>query len=323
MARLVDRIMENPAKSGGLFVMVLTTAAVVSNALFLQHARHPEPWFATRPGPVAVAPGTDAVIVPDPRPRGTPPVDPPMPRLQPEPPPPAPAAEKPVPTQTLIADLQKALSERGLYRGKIDGISGSRTRAAFSAYEESQGLPVTGQPSTVLLDHIATASIAPAEPAPAPAAAPSPPATVAVEALPPPADAAPTPPADAVAVTEARDEIDDLLSYPSGTAEPATVTSVSAEPEPPPAPAVAPPQLASAPTPVAAPTVDYGAQRTLSVQKALNQIGYGPVPENGVAGEGTVAAIRRFELDNGLPITGAAGDTVIERLVAIGAMAAA
>jgi peptidoglycan hydrolase-like protein with peptidoglycan-binding domain len=47
------------------------------------------------------------------------------------------------------------------------------------------------------------------------------------------------------------------------------------------------------------------------------------VPENGVAGEGTVAAIRRFELDNGLPITGAAGDTVIERLVAIGAMAAA
>ena len=316
MARLVDRIMDNPAKSGGLFVMVLTTAAVVSNALFLQHARHPEPWFATRPGPVAVAPGTDAVIVPDPRPRGTPPVEPPTPRLQPEAPPPAPAAEKPVPAQTLVADLQKALSDRGLYRGNIDGISGSRTRAAISAYEESQGLPVTGQPSPVLLDHIATASIAPAEPAPAPA-------TVAVESLPPVADAAPAPPAEAVAATEARDEINDLLSYPSDTAEPATVTTVSAAPEPPAAPATPPPQVASAPATVAAPVVDYGARRTLSVQKALNQIGYGPVPENGVAGEGTVAAIRRFELDNGLPITGAAGDTVIERLVAIGAMAAA
>ncbi len=61
----------------------------------------------------------------------------------------------------------------------------------------------------------------------------------------------------------------------------------------------------------------------MSVQKALNQIGYGPVPEDGVTGEATIAAIRRFELDNGLPITGAAGDTLIERLVSIGAMEAA
>jgi peptidoglycan hydrolase-like protein with peptidoglycan-binding domain len=52
-------------------------------------------------------------------------------------------------------------------------------------------------------------------------------------------------------------------------------------------------------------------------------IGYGPVPEDGIADEATIAAIRRFELDNGLPITGAAGDTLIQRLVAIGAMEAA
>jgi peptidoglycan hydrolase-like protein with peptidoglycan-binding domain len=72
-----------------------------------------------------------------------------------------------------------------------------------------------------------------------------------------------------------------------------------------------------------APAVDPGAQRTLNVQRALNLIGYGPMPEDGVAGETTTAAIRRFELDHGLPITGAAGDTVIDRLVAIGAMDAA
>ncbi len=72
-----------------------------------------------------------------------------------------------------------------------------------------------------------------------------------------------------------------------------------------------------------APAPDPGTQRTLSVQKALNLIGYGPVPEDGVAGEATIGAIRRFELDHGLPITGAAGDTLINRLVAIGAMEAA
>jgi peptidoglycan hydrolase-like protein with peptidoglycan-binding domain len=63
----------------------------------------------------------------------------------------------------------------------------------------------------------------------------------------------------------------------------------------------------------AAPAGDIGAHRTLSVQKALNVIGYGPVPEDGIANEDTIAAIRRFELDNGLPVTGAAGDTLIQR----------
>jgi peptidoglycan hydrolase-like protein with peptidoglycan-binding domain len=74
---------------------------------------------------------------------------------------------------------------------------------------------------------------------------------------------------------------------------------------------------------VTEPAPSSGAQRTLSVQKALNLIGYGPVREDGVADEATIGAIRRFELDNGLPITGAAGDTLINRLVAIGAMEAA
>ena len=64
----------------------------------------------------------------------------------------------------LIADLQRALSDRGFYRGKIDGISGTRTRAAITAYEKAEGLPVTGRPSASVLDHITTASTVPAEP---------------------------------------------------------------------------------------------------------------------------------------------------------------
>jgi peptidoglycan hydrolase-like protein with peptidoglycan-binding domain len=305
MARIADRVLENPAMSGGLIVMALTAAAVVSNALILQQSQHPEPWFATRPGPVALAPGSNDVVVPDPRPRATPRVEPPHPRIQPAA---APTPEPAIPTAapTLIADLQRALSEHGFYRGKVDGISGSRTRAAITAYEQAQGLPVTGQPSASVLDHITTASIAP--PTPVAAATPAP-------AIPQPevtisdlaAEPAPPSPVETVAVETAAAEppqaAAEVLTYPPRSAEvvpAATNASVSAAPIPEP-----------------------GAQRTMSVQKALNLIGYGPVPEDGVAGEATTGAIRRFELDHGMPITGAAGDALINRLVAIGAMEAA
>jgi peptidoglycan hydrolase-like protein with peptidoglycan-binding domain len=56
------------------------------------------------------------------------------------------------------------------------------------------------------------------------------------------------------------------------------------------------------------------------VQTALNRIGYGPLPVDGTAGDETLDAIRRFELDNGMPITGTAGDTLVARLHAIGAI---
>jgi len=295
--RLATRVVENPAMSGGLLVMALTATAVVSNALFLQRSSHPEPWFATRPA-VAVTPGGETVSVPDPRPRATPPVEPPVPRVQPEPSPPPAAAAVPVVSPKLVADLQEALAARGLYHGKVDGIFGAQTRAAISAFETAAGLPVTGTPSPAVLDRIAAALAAPVPD-------PAPPAAVAASAPPAPVAA------------DGAGEAAELLSYPprAAAAPPAAVPAApSAAPEP---------AVVTRASVAPAPASDIGARRTLSVQKALNQIGYGPVPENGVAGEATIAAIRRFELDNGLPITGAAGDTLIERLVAIGAMEAA
>jgi peptidoglycan hydrolase-like protein with peptidoglycan-binding domain len=275
--------------------MALTATAVVSNALFLQHGQHPEPWFATRPA-LAMTPDGEAVEVPDPRPRGTPEMDPPAPRIQPAVAPAAAAVAPPASTQ-LVADLQRALGERGLYDGKVDGLFGARTRAAISAYEESEGLPITGVPSAAVLDRIVTASIAPKPPAAPAASSPEAPA-----------------PVKAVAVDAGAAEAPQLLSYPPKPASaPAAETAPVVTKASAPVAAVDPP----------AQREDIGARRTLSVQKALNQIGYGPVPEDGVTGEATIAAIRRFELDNGLPITGAAGDTLIEPLDAIGAMEAA
>ena len=43
-----------------------------------------------------------------------------------------------------VAGLQVALRAQGLYRGPIDAISGPETVAAVRAFQQSQGLRVTG-----------------------------------------------------------------------------------------------------------------------------------------------------------------------------------
>ncbi len=378
VARLTDRVFDNPAMSGGLFVMALTAAAIVSNAMFLQSGHHPEPLFMTRPA----ADLLDGDSVPLPRSRAdrtgsiAPAVvdEPPLPRLQPAQKvataPAVPAADR-----TVITDIQRALAERGLYKGAVDGISGSRTRAAITAFQKSQKLPVTGQPSAAVLDTLRAASVAvaakPAPKAPAVAAAPPPakPATRVAAAPVPPADipapppavpvaAAPAPKPVAVAAAPAADPDDAIASMVEPPAAPPPPARVVAAPAPAPvaeapgsgideaaavmttAPAIetpppvrkvsatpdggiepAPVRPAVAAAPAPAPAV-ASAGRMTAIQRALNDIGYGPVAETGVADDATSDAIRRFELDNGLPLTGRPEDRVVNRLVSIGAMEA-
>lgn len=244
---LVDRACDNPAMTGGLFVMALTATAIVSNALFLQSVRHPEPLFATRP-PLVVE--RDAPLIPPLPPRRddqTGSIAPPVPR-------PAPIAAATVTRAdqgNLIRDIQTALAQKGLYLGAIDGDFGPLSRSAIASYQRAQGLNVTGEPSADLLEHLKTSSTA------APRAA------------------------------EANGTLQSKMPAP-----PAVDTTVA----------------------------DSERLRYQRVQAALNRIGYGPVVVDGTANEDTISAIRRFELDNGLPISGGAGDAVIDRLIAIGAL---
>jgi peptidoglycan hydrolase-like protein with peptidoglycan-binding domain len=264
IGRLVDRVFDNPAMSGGLFVMALTASAIVSNALFLQNVRHPEPLFSTRP-PLMIDRHVPPAAVPIPPHRGdeTGSIAPPLPRPAPIPPL-APAAAG---DTALLREIQTMLARRGLYLGAIDGKYGELSRSAIAAYEKAEGLPVTGEPSVGLLERVRAAAAAP----PAPVVAAIPPE------LPPPSAAAPVP---AIA---------------------------------PPAPQGPSPQEIEA---------ELRRLRYERVQTALNRIGYGPVAVDGTANEETANAIRRFELDNGLPISGAAGDGVVDRLIAIGALPA-
>ena len=315
IARLADHAIDNPATSGGLLLMTLTAAAIISNAMFLQSGRHPQPLFMTRPALTAETPHAAAPPVPLPRiraeaPRPVPREAPPVPREAPAvalAPAPAPSAGN-----SLVMDLQRALTQRGLYQGSIDGLAGKRTRAAISAYQLVEGIAVTGEPSAAILARLKTAKPIPAaEPSPAPAA----PQPAAVAPAPQPAAAAaapvaPPPPAP-VAVVAA--------PVPAPSAPPAPLPAETAVAAPAPAPV---PSATPAPLP-APPALDPAAaqrEQYMSVQKALNEIGYGPVPVTGTVGDETAGAISRFELDNGLPITGKLGDQLISRLVSIGAM---
>jgi peptidoglycan hydrolase-like protein with peptidoglycan-binding domain len=56
------------------------------------------------------------------------------------------------------------------------------------------------------------------------------------------------------------------------------------------------------------------------VQSALNRMGYASLSVDGNPSTATADAIRRFELDNGLPITGEASDDLIAHMIAIGAI---
>lgn len=54
-------------------------------------------------------------------------------------------------TQADRQELQRLLTARGFDTGGTDGVIGTRTRTAISAYQASVGLPVTGEPSLDLL----------------------------------------------------------------------------------------------------------------------------------------------------------------------------
>ncbi len=57
-----------------------------------------------------------------------------------------------------------------------------------------------------------------------------------------------------------------------------------------------------------------------AVQKALSDAAYGPLTSDGVNGRRTVDAISRFQLDQGMAVTGTIDDALIARLIEVGAM---
>ena len=53
-----------------------------------------------------------------------------------------------------IVGIQEGLKARGYNPGPVDGVAGGRTREAIRRYQAAAGLPVDGQPSPELLNHL-------------------------------------------------------------------------------------------------------------------------------------------------------------------------
>ena len=104
---------------------VLVALAIVAGATG-QGERHPAPWFG-------VGPAADAAPAPTPGPS---------------------VAEARERADPVVFGLQAELADRGYYGGAIDGIAGSRTRAAIRAWQADQGLQPTGTPDQALLARI-------------------------------------------------------------------------------------------------------------------------------------------------------------------------
>ena len=47
-----------------------------------------------------------------------------------------------------ICKMQEILRDKGLYRGKVDGVFGLRTRASIRAYQKAERWPITGEVDT-------------------------------------------------------------------------------------------------------------------------------------------------------------------------------
>ena len=132
-------VSEHPVLSVGAALSCLVMATVAVNALWFQPAPHPAPMFETRtPIAARTVEGPARAMRIDVAAR----------RTQ------APAVTKT--ERDLMRAVQQALLERGYYKGKVDGVAGSRTRAAIREFESANALPSTGRATVALLTGILT-----------------------------------------------------------------------------------------------------------------------------------------------------------------------
>jgi peptidoglycan hydrolase-like protein with peptidoglycan-binding domain len=296
-------------------VFAVVFSFVAANALWYQPGGHPAPWLATRdltdPNAIAgyrpvlraapeevttfrieragdAAPAESAA-------RGPANADV-VPVAAPQPS----APEAPSADRQILAEVQRELSRQGLYDGADDGLMGPRTAAAILSFQELAGVPPTGAATPELL---AALKARPAgRPQERTVAAPpaASPAAVVREAAPPVPAMRP-----AENVNAGQDPVAAAIraAEKSPSMRPPGEIPVSA-------------RSVSAPKSPVLPTSDL----VLQIQRGLSNIAYADVTVDGVAGEQTRAAIRRFEKHYRLPETGEPNEQVLRKLKSIGAL---
>lgn len=129
---------ENPALSGGAALSLVVMGTVFVNAVWYQPGKHPSPLFSTRLAVSATQQTVNTQTV-----RG------PATTIS------APSAENASKASAdLLREVQTALSVRGYYDGKLDGVYGSRTNKAISRFQADNGIAVDGEATVRLLTQV-------------------------------------------------------------------------------------------------------------------------------------------------------------------------
>ena len=183
----------------------------------------------------------------------------------------------------LIADIQAELIRHGLYDGAADGKPGSRTTSAILFFQEASGLRQTGTPTPELLAALKASNAASAQTATDRAN------TTAV-----------VPSARPVNISATADAIDPVAAAIQNAEKNIRTGAVAAKATP-----------SDAVNKV---------NMVMQIQKGLSNIAYSNVSIDGVAGEQTKAAIRRFQKHYRLPETGEPNMAVLKKLQDIGAL---
>lgn len=196
----------------------------------------------------------------------------------------------------LVADVQAELGRRGIYNGNADGVMGPRTSAAIIFFQETAGLAQTGEASPDLL---AALQAADAKTSTVPADRPA---------------------GDLHSKTAAVDPVAAAIMNADKTTK--TASTAKAPPAPAAKPAIpAKPVVPVKVAAVATPNDAVGnAKLVMQIQKGLSNIAYSDVSIDGVAGDQTKAAIRRFQKHYRLPETGEPDVAVLKKLQDIGAL---
>lgn len=317
LSMLGHLISAHPSLAGGTVAFTVIFGFVTANALWQQPGQHPAPILKTRDADVATAPAVSAApvsktpFIKDVAPRtvttfriersdDTPTASIPVPNAQqvsvsPTRPTEAPVAQpaKPVAkADPVLVEIQKILAGKGLYGGEIDGLMGPKSAAAIRTWEKTNGYAETGEPTAGLLAAMEDPAVAKTE-APKTASAP--------EAVRPP-EIVPKP------ETELTPEaiINERMARPT--------------PKPRPAPVVASDQRAGEPVTIPAAPETVVSELVRQIQSGLSNIAYADIAVDGVAGSQTKSAIEAFEKHYRLPVTGQPNQTVLRKLIEIGAL---
>ncbi|MBB3539780.1 MULTISPECIES: peptidoglycan-binding domain-containing protein [unclassified Rhizobium] len=150
----------NPSVAGGTAAFLVIFSFVAANALWYQPGAHPHPFLRTRdplfPNVLGARPAveehsgnvTTFKIERQDEADAT----------QTNATPVAPGGQQP---SQIVMDIQTELVRRGLYNGTPDGVIGPRTSAAILFFEETVGMPQTGDATPVVLAALRTDSVGP------------------------------------------------------------------------------------------------------------------------------------------------------------------